>query len=94
MPFDWMNTQRPAVPAGRFRDQHVRAIRERARLLFNLGFSEAEACRRIEAALAWEFDADVASTPRPDFYAEIPALVAAVYAHALRGRPEEGTGRR
>ena len=85
MSFDWMQTPARKPTPDAFRDQFVRAIRERARLLSNLGFAEAEAVRRIQAALAWEFDESIGSRPRPAFYAEVPAIVAAAYAHARRG---------
>ena len=85
MPFDWMDSPARPAPPGAFRDQFVRSIRERARLLSNLGYREADAVGRIQAALAWEFDQDFRKTPRPAFYAEVPELVAAAYAHARRG---------
>jgi hypothetical protein len=86
MPFDWMQADVPPLPPGRWRDQHVRAIRERARLLYNLGFSQELAVTRIQASLAWEFDADFALTPLPSFYAEVPELVASTYARSSRGQ--------
>lgn len=85
MSFDWMQSPTRPAPPGAFRDQFVREIRERARLLSNLGFQEADAVGRIQAALAWEFDTSIGSTPKPGFYDEVPGLVAAAYAHARRG---------
>ncbi len=83
--FDWMGSG-TAPNAGAFQDQFVRGIRERARLLANLGFDEATATTRITAAVDWEFDDAFAGTRRPSFRGEIPALVAQVFAHARRGQ--------
>lgn len=85
MAFDWMEGSPRTWTAGSFRDQHVREIRERARLLYNLRFSAQATTQRIQRAIAWEFD-DFASTPMPAFYDEVGALVEAVYAHANRGK--------
>ena len=85
MPFDYMHgSTNIEHHAEAWRDQHIRAIRERAKLLFNLRFSLAEATDRIQAAYTWEFDDAFESTKLPDFYAEIPALVGAVYKHLTR----------
>ena len=85
MPFDWMHVQRPAPAQNAMRDQFVRAIRERAQLFFNLGYAVEDAVARIRAGLDWEFDVDVSSTVRPDFYDNVGDLVGEVYA---RNRPK------
>lgn len=83
MSFDWMESSRPATDKGdRFRDQFVRAIRERARLFYDLGYPQTAATQRIEAAIRWEFDLGWRAPELPDFHAEIGALVDAVYARA------------
>lgn len=76
MAFDWMVASVPRRP-DRSEEQFYRACRERATLLRNLQYSEAQAVARIQANLRWEFD--VPSTPLPSFYESIPALVAEVY---------------
>lgn len=87
MPFDWIvGSPNPAGQAERWRDQYVRGIRQRAKLLYNLRFSEAAAAQRIQAALAWEFDPDAGAASLPAFHGEVPDIVAGVYAHARRGR--------
>jgi hypothetical protein len=82
MPFDWMHPKRAPQQADADRRQHERAIAERARLFYNLGYAEADATRRIEEALRWEFDADL-----PAFFGDVPNLVGAEYRRA------RGTGK-
>ena len=95
MSFDWMSSECPPVDPSRFLDQHVNAIEERARLLYNLRFDSKEATRRIQAALDWEFDGDIAATPRPGFYKDVAKIVKGVYTQAKRGGdPKPDTGRR
>ncbi len=87
MSFDWIQgSSCPAGQSARWEDQYIRDIQARAKLLHNLQFSKKEATRRIQAALAWEFDEDIASTARPAFFKKIPKLVASVYKHAQRGK--------
>ncbi len=86
MPFAWNDAPTRGATPDRFREQHVRGIRQRARLLCNLKFSEADAIDRITRALRWEFDSDFATTPVPAFVDEVPALVSDVYAFARRGK--------
>jgi hypothetical protein len=78
MPFDWMHPKRVKLE-GRFTKQFVGEIKERARLLRNLNFSKKEATKRIQAALRWEFDKEVMSTPMPKFYKDVPKLVKEIY---------------
>jgi hypothetical protein len=76
--FDWMTVHHRPNPAA-FRAQYVAEIRERARLLFNLGYGPAHAATTISAALAWEFDALVWPRKRPTFTAEVRAHIDEVY---------------
>ena len=78
MPFDWMHPKRVKLETG-FTAQFVREIKERAQLLRNLNFSKKEATARIQAAVRWEFDEEISSTPLPKFYKDIPKLVKGVY---------------
>ncbi len=78
MPFDWMNAHIPERPA-RGREMFLKAIEERAVLLFGLRYPQAEAVTRIQDNLRWEFDSDIASTPLPDFYDQVPEIVARAY---------------
>ena len=77
--FDWMDV--PARPHGdaAFRVQFEKAVRERAKLLFNLRFPAAETTKRILAGLAWEFDASVWPKTPPAFLGEVPGWVDDVY---------------
>ena len=68
--FDWMAVHHRPNPAA-FRAQYVAEIRERARLLFNLGYGPAHAATTISAALAWEFDAQVWPRKRPALPPEV-----------------------
>jgi hypothetical protein len=86
MPFEWCQTDRSGPNPAKFEQQYLASIRERAKLLCHLKFPAAKATARIQAALAWEFDADVASTPLPSFYGQVPTLVSEVYSH-LGGKP-------
>ena len=86
MSFPWDDHMPRGPSPDKFREQHVRGIRERARLLYNLKFTEAQATRRIRAALEWEFDDSFATTPHPAFFGEIGDIVASVFAHARRGQ--------
>jgi hypothetical protein len=85
MPFEWNHRKPASISPGRFRDQFVRSIQERARLLCNLEYGREEVVRRIQAALDWEFDTSIGATTRPSFYDEVPAIVASVYEYA--GQP-------
>jgi len=76
MAFDWMHATIPPRP-DRSEEQFLRGCRERAQLLRNLHFTEAQAVARIQANLRWEFD--VPSTPLPSFFESVPAMVAEVY---------------
>ena len=94
MPFDWIHTKpAPSVP-GRFRDQFVRSIQERALLLCNLGCGYEAAVRRIQASLNWEFDTSVGNTKRPSFYDEVPGLVAAMYEYSGQKVSKKKSGSR
>jgi hypothetical protein len=77
MPFDWMHPKRAPQQADAARRQHERAVAERARLFYNLGYSEAEATGRIQEALRWEFDPG-----EPPFFGEVADLVGGEYRRA------------
>jgi len=79
MSFDWMHVPPRPVTGDPFRAQFVRAIRDRARLFFNLGHDQATATRRISDDVRWEFDLGHGAPKLPAFHAEIPALVGKVY---------------
>ena len=81
MSFDWMEVSRRVFVAGRFREQFVRAVQERARLHCNLNLSQSQSIQRIQADLRWEFDETIGATKLPAFYRDVDDLVAAVYAH-------------
>ncbi len=82
MPFDWMHTQVPATfarkIAGRFHESAVAELEQRARLLHGLRYPKAEAARKLQARVAWEFEL---SKP-PAFAKEIPAIIDRVYGRA------------
>jgi len=79
-------TSTPSQSAGKdWQDQYIRAIEQKARLLLNLKYSKADTVRRIKADLAWEFDADINSTPLPRFYKDVSKLVQGVYDFAESG---------
>ena len=82
MPFDWDHSKTVSNGSGRFRDQFVRSIQERALLLCTLRYGQAEVVRRIQAALDWEFDTSIGTTSRPSFYDDVPGIVASVYEYA------------
>jgi len=79
MPFDWMHATVPPPAGDPFREQFLAAVRERARLFYNLGHPVEAATSRIEAALRWEFDAEVMPSPKAGFYKDVPKMVEAVY---------------
>ena len=57
MPFDWMDVPHQPNPDA-FKDQVVRSVSERARLLCRLGYTQKAAVARCQAHLAWEFELD------------------------------------
>ena len=75
-----MTVSRRVDGSAAFKKQFEKGVRERARLLYNLKFSPAEATRRITQALLWEFDASVWPKSPPAFLTEVPGWVQAVYA--------------
>ncbi len=82
MPFDWMHSHVSPVftkkIADRFAQSALAELEQRARLLHGLHFSKAEAVRKLQARVAWEFEL---SKP-PAFAKEIPAIVDRVYGRA------------
>lgn len=85
MPFDWMHATVPPPAGDPFREQFVAAVQERAKLFFNLGHPVQVAIDRIQAALRWEFDAEVMPSPRVGFYNDVPKMVKAVYKRSTPG---------
>lgn len=65
MSFPWLVCT-PPRPDGAERRAKVAAaeLASRAGVLFRLGFSQAEATRRLTAAVAWEYDT---GSPRPAY---------------------------
>ena len=86
MPFDWMHVDRVQLSGDSARAQFDRAVKERARLFYNLGYGADDALRRIAAAAAWEYDADISRTPMPASDSELAALISSVYARMTGGR--------
>lgn len=79
MAFDWMQvTSRPPQRPGAHDAVFRAEILERARLLRGLGFSQADALTRIDAAARWEYT-DPDFLGEPAFLAEIEGLVAGVF---------------
>lgn len=79
MSFDWMVPkvgQAVRERAGaRTREAGKRELRERARILMNLGYSRAEATARCKRTLEWEHD----SGPGSSLAKDVDAIVGEVY---------------
>jgi hypothetical protein len=70
----------PARETERRLEMHRRAIGERAGLYYRLGFSEAEAARRLTAYLDWDFEVGGGGRPAELGKTAIRDLVKAAYA--------------
>lgn len=81
MPFDYMHADVNEAYADEMKPKakevHLVALRERAALLFRLGYTKEETAERLRQNVTWDFDMWAASVP--DFYREIDALVEDVY---------------
>lgn len=84
MAFDWMTVSRRPDRAGAFQEQFERSIRERALLLFNLGYGADAASDRITSALKWEFDSAVWPKTAPGFVLNVRPLVDGVFSRQGR----------
>lgn len=84
--FEWMEVTARRDGSAAFERQFENAVRERARLLFNLKYPLAEAVQRIRRGLDWEFDATVWPKQPPAFFARVPGWVEAVYTQMTPGR--------
>jgi len=84
--FEWMSVSRKADGRAAFDRQFEKAIRERARLLFNLRYSAADATRRITDGLRWEFDSTIWPKTPPAFLAQVPSWVEDVYRQMTPGK--------
>lgn len=88
MSFDWLQTT-----PGRANGTDLRAkvaaaeLASRAGTLFRLGFSQADATRRLCARVAWEFDPPGVTSPhrRPDALSD--AAIARIVADTYARRP-------
>jgi hypothetical protein len=81
--FDWMIPaahRDPAREADRRIEMVRRAASERAGLFYRLGYSEAEATRRIAAYLDWDFELGAGGRPAALNDAAVRKLVKATYA--------------
>ncbi len=78
MSFDWMEVTGPARDGAiANKATHAQELRERAGLLFRLGYTKTAALARCKARIAWEFDGQGAS-PLSD--REVKSIVNGVFA--------------
>ena len=88
MPFDWYHPDVPALPEReRAAAMYERELLDRAALLYRLGFSKAEARRRLEAGVAWDFELHGA----PPHARRVRRIVDRVYARKGGTAPGEPT---
>jgi hypothetical protein len=87
--FPWLDPTPPAGGAGAHLAAQLREVRERAGLLFRLGYSAEAASRRIAARIAWEYDpaSRTGSHRRPEGLSDaaIAEAVRATYARRPSG---------
>ena len=77
MSFDWMESSVPARDGeGASKAVHEQELRQRAGLLYRLGYTKTVALARCKARLAWEFDVQ-GSCPLSD--RQVKAIVYEVY---------------
>lgn len=81
MPFDYMhpdvNEAHTDEMKTRAREAHLAGLRERAGMLFRLGYDKKETTSRLRQNVQWDYD--MWADTLPDFYREIDALVADVF---------------
>jgi hypothetical protein len=87
MPFPWLHCTPPRPGGAERRTKAATAeLASRAAVLYRLGFSEADAARRLAAAVAWEYE--TGSNPadrRPDALSD--QAIAKVVSDAFARRP-------
>jgi hypothetical protein len=76
---DWMEVKRGS-DNDNARKRLEQEIEERAGLFFRLRYPEAQAIARIQANLRWENDPVLPGSPVAALEAEVPHLVAKIYA--------------
>jgi len=86
LPFDWLHADVPGAVtasfAGKAEASHLREAEEHAALLCRLGYSRADAKRRVSGNVRWEWE--LCGMPR--FITKLDALVDGVYARGGRTR--------
>ena len=88
MAFPWLQCTPPRDGGV---DRHVKAataeLASRAGVLYRLGFSKADAARRLSAAVAWEYSsgAKQPGVPRPEALSD--AAIAKIVSDAFDRRP-------
>jgi hypothetical protein len=88
MAFPWLD-RTPYLPDGSDRRAQVAAVElaSRASLLFRLGFSQADAVRRLCERVAWEFDPPSQGGPHQRPAALSDAAIAKIVAETYARRP-------
>jgi hypothetical protein len=88
MSFPWLVCTPPrADGAARRAKAAIAELASRAGVLYRLGFSQADATRRLTAAVAWEYDAGSSRRVDPRPAALSDAAIARVVAEAFARRP-------
>ena len=88
MPFPWLHCTPPRPGGAERRAQAATAeLTSRAGVLYRLGFSEADAARRLAATVAWEYETGSknAANRRPAALSD--QAIAKVVADAFARRP-------
>lgn len=84
--FDWMSVSARRDGGAAFERQFEKAVRERARLLFNLRYPASAATQRILAGLSWEFDTSVWPRKAPGFMKSVKKWVDDTYKQMTPGK--------
>jgi hypothetical protein len=87
MPFPWLHVTPPRPGGAEHRAKVAAAeLASRAGVLYRLGFSEADATRRLTATVAWEYDITGAPAHRrPDALSD--KAIAKIVADTFARRP-------
>ena len=87
MEFPWLQTKPPRGGAAARARVAADEVASRAGLLFRLGFSEADATKRLCARVAWEYDPPSKHGPhrRPDALSDL--VIAKIVADTYARRP-------
>jgi hypothetical protein len=85
MPFPWLSSTQPRPGGADLRAKVAGAeLASRAGVLYRLGFTQADATRRLAAAVAWEYETDAkpGAFRRPDALSDqaIARIVSETYA--------------